>query len=54
MVAKTWTPKQDEMKSRIARFKELVSTKARYAEGKLENLGGQFTLDANAPPERHT
>jgi uncharacterized RmlC-like cupin family protein len=34
-----WTPTQDEMKSRIARFKDLVPTKARHA------------LDKGIPPE---
>ncbi len=34
MPAKTQRPTQEEMKSRIARFKDLVSTKARHADSK--------------------
>jgi uncharacterized RmlC-like cupin family protein len=34
MPAKTKRPTQEEMKTRIARFKDLVSTKARHAEDK--------------------
>jgi uncharacterized RmlC-like cupin family protein len=34
MPAKTKRPTQEEMKARIARFKDLVSTKARHAEDK--------------------
>ncbi len=34
MSARTKTPSQAEMKTRIARFKDLISTKARHAQGK--------------------
>lgn len=55
MPARTWTPTQDEMKRRIARFKDLVSTKARHAEGKgipaevLEMITAKSTFNVMSP-----
>jgi uncharacterized RmlC-like cupin family protein len=55
MPAKTKRPTQQEMKSRIARFKDLVSTKARHAEGKgipvevLEMITAKSTFNIMSP-----
>lgn len=55
MPAKTHTPSQEQMKTRIARFKDLVSTKARHAEGKgipievLEMITARSTFNAMSP-----
>lgn len=55
MAAKTWTPTQEEMRTRIARFKDLVSTKARHAEGKgipsevLELITAKSTFNVMSP-----
>ena len=55
MTAKTWQPTQEEMKSRIARFKDLVSTKTRHAEGKgiplevLEMITAKSTFNVMSP-----
>ena len=55
MTAKTWQPTQEEMKTRIARFKDLVSTKARHAEGKgiplevLEMITAKSTFNVMSP-----
>jgi uncharacterized RmlC-like cupin family protein len=55
MPAKTKRPTQEEMKSRIARFKDLVSTKARHAEGKgipievLEMITAKSTFNIMSP-----
>ena len=55
MPAKTLRPTQAEMKTRIARFKDLVSTKARHAEGKgipaevLEMITAKSTFNAMSP-----
>ncbi len=55
MTAKTWQPTQEEMKSRIARFTDLVSTKARHAEGKgiplevLEMITAKSTFNMMSP-----
>ena len=55
MPAKTLTPTQDEMKTRIARFKDLVSTKARHADGKgipaevLEMITAKSTFNVMSP-----
>jgi len=55
MTAKTSCPTQDEMKSRIARFKELVPTKARHAEAKgipaevLEMITARTTYNVMSP-----
>jgi uncharacterized RmlC-like cupin family protein len=55
MAATTWRPTQEEMKTRIARFKDLVSTKARHAEGKgipsevLELITAKSTFNAMSP-----
>jgi uncharacterized RmlC-like cupin family protein len=55
MTAKTWQPTQEEMKTRIARFKDLVSTKAKHAEGKgipaevLELITAKSTFNAMSP-----
>jgi len=52
---KTKTPSQDEMERRIARFKELVSTKARHAEDKgipqevLELITAKNTFNVMSP-----
>jgi uncharacterized RmlC-like cupin family protein len=57
MAAKTWQPTQQEMAKRIARFKSLVSTKARHAEGKgipaevLELITARSTFNAMSPRE---
>jgi uncharacterized RmlC-like cupin family protein len=56
-MAKTWTATQEEMKTRIARFRELVSTKARHAEGKgipaevLELITARSTFNAMSPQD---
>lgn len=55
MPAKTKRPTQEEMKSRIARFKDLVSTKAKHAEGKgipaevLEMITAKSTFNVMSP-----
>ena len=55
MPAKTLTPTQEQMKTRIARFKDLVSTKARHAEGKgipaevLETITAKSTFNVMSP-----
>ena len=55
MAAKTLTPTQEQMKNRIARFKDLVSTKARHADGKgipaevLEMITAKSTFNAMSP-----
>jgi uncharacterized RmlC-like cupin family protein len=55
MPAKTHTPSREQMKTRIARFKDLVSTKARHAEGKgipievLEMITARSTFNAMSP-----
>jgi uncharacterized RmlC-like cupin family protein len=55
MPAKTQRPTQEEMKSRIARFKDLVSTKAKHAEGKgipaevLEMITAKSTFNVMSP-----
>ena len=55
MAAKTLTPTQEEMKSRIARFRELVPTKARHAQGKgipaevLEMITAKSTFNVMSP-----
>ena len=55
MTAKTLTPTQEQMKTRIARFKDLVSTKARHAEGKgipaevLEMITAKSTFNVMSP-----
>ena len=55
MPAKTLTPTQEQMKSRIARFKDLVSTKARHAQGKgipvevLEMITAKSTFNVMSP-----
>ncbi len=55
MAAKTWQPTQAEMRTRIARFKDLVSTKARHAEGKgipaevLEMITAKSTFNVMSP-----
>ena len=55
MAAKTLTPTQAQMKTRIARFKDLVSTKARHAEGKgipaevLEMITAKSTFNVMSP-----
>lgn len=55
MTAKTWRPTQDEMKTRIARFQNLVSTKARHAQNKgipsevLEHITAKSTFNAMSP-----
>ena len=55
MSAKTLRPTQDEMKKRIARFKDLVSTKARHAEAKgipaevLEMITAKSTFNVMSP-----
>lgn len=57
MAAKTKRPSQEEMKSRIARFKNLVSTKARHAEGKgipvevLEMITAKSTFNIMSPQD---
>jgi uncharacterized RmlC-like cupin family protein len=55
MPARTKRPTQDEMKKRIARFKDLVSTKARHAEDKgipvevLEMITAKSTFNIMSP-----
>ena len=55
MPAKTLTPTQEQMKTRIARFKDLVSTKARHADGKgipaevLEMITAKSTFNVMSP-----
>ena len=55
MPAKTKRPTQEEMKSRIARFRDLVSTKAKHAEGKgipaevLEMITAKSTFNVMSP-----
>ena len=55
MAARTLTPTQAQMKTRIARFKDLVSTKARHAEGKgipaevLEMITAKSTFNVMSP-----
>jgi uncharacterized RmlC-like cupin family protein len=55
MAAKTWQPTQAEMNTRIARFKDLVSTKTRHAQGKgiptevLEMITAKSTFNAMSP-----
>ena len=55
MAAKTLTPTQEQMKARIARFRDLVSTKARHAEGKgipaevLEMITAKSTFNVMSP-----
>src|SRR5690348_6606704 len=57
MTAKTKTPTQAEMKTRIARFKDLVSTKARHAEGKgipqevMEMITAKSTFNVMSPAD---
>jgi uncharacterized RmlC-like cupin family protein len=57
MPAKTLRPTQDEMKKRIARFRDLVSTKARHAEGKgipvevLEMITAKSTFNIMSPTD---
>jgi uncharacterized RmlC-like cupin family protein len=57
MSAKTRTPSQAEMKSRISRFKNLVSTKARHAEGKgippevMEMITAKTTFNVMSPAD---
>ena len=57
MPAKTLRPTQEEMKKRIARFKDLVSTKAKHAEGKgipvevLENITAKTTYNIMSPTD---
>ena len=57
MPAKTLRPTQEEMKKRIARFKDLVSTKARHAEGKgipaevLEMITAKSTFNVMSPTD---
>jgi uncharacterized RmlC-like cupin family protein len=52
---KRWTPTQDEMKSRIARFKDLAPTKQRHAEQKgippeaLEMITAKTTRNIMSP-----
>ena len=56
MTVKTWQPTQEEMKTRIARFKDLVSTKAKHAESKgipvevLEMITAKSTFNVMSPP----
>jgi uncharacterized RmlC-like cupin family protein len=55
MPAKTKRPTQEEMKTRIARFKDLVSTKARHAESLgipsevLESITAKSTFNIMSP-----
>ena len=55
MAAKTLTPTQEQMKTRIARFRDLVSTKARHAQGKgipaevLEMITAKSTFNVMSP-----
>ena len=55
MPAKTLTPTQEQMKTRIARFKDLVATKARHAQGKgipaevLEMITAKSTFNVMSP-----
>ena len=57
MPAKTLRPTQEEMKKRIARFKDLVSTKAKHAEGKgipvevLEMITAKSTFNVMSPTD---
>src|SRR5690606_16717439 len=57
MPAKTKTPTQEEMKSRIARFKDLVSTKARHAESRgipqevMEMITAKSTFNVMSPAD---
>jgi uncharacterized RmlC-like cupin family protein len=57
MPAKTLRPTQEEMKKRIARFRDLVSTKARHAEGKgipvevLEMITAKSTFNIMSPTD---
>ena len=57
MAVSTKTPTQAEMKARIARFKDLVSTKARHAEGKgipvevLEMITAKSTFNIMSPTD---
>lgn len=57
MPAKTLRPTQEEMKKRIARFRDLVSTKARHAEGKgipaevLEMITAKTTYNVMSPTD---
>lgn len=57
MPAKTRRPSQEEMKKRIARFKDLVSTKARHAEGKgipaevFEMITAKSTFNIMSPTD---
>ena len=55
MSAKTKRPTQEEMKTRIARFKDLVSTKARHGANKgvlpevLEMITAKTTYNIMSP-----
>lgn len=57
MPAKTKTPTQAEMKTRIARFKDLVSTKSRHAESKgipqevMEMITAKSTFNVMSPQD---
>jgi uncharacterized RmlC-like cupin family protein len=57
MPPKTKTPSQAEMKTRIARFKDLVSTKARHAEAKgipqevMEMITAKSTFNVMSPAD---
>ena len=57
MSARTRTPNQAEMKARIARFKDLVSTKARHAQGKgiplevMEMITAKSTFNVMSPAD---
>ena len=54
-MARTKRPTQEEMKTRIARFKDLVSTKARHAQGKgipqevMEMITAKTTFNIMSP-----
>jgi uncharacterized RmlC-like cupin family protein len=56
-MAKTKRPTQQEMKTRIARFKDLVSTKARHAESKgiplevMEMITAKSTFNIMSPQD---
>ena len=57
MPARTLRPTQEEMKARIARFKDLKSTKARHAEGKgipmevMEMITAKTTYNVMSPTD---
>ena len=57
MAVSTKTPTQAEMKTRIARFKDLVSTKARHAESKgipaevMEMITAKSTFNVMSPED---